>query len=727
MSGWFEEQIKTRQRMDDACFEDAFARMGGAVMGVRLSETMDDVRQSAQDAVDELLRYCRVSTRMEYGGETAKASPEELLAPYGILSRSVLLNDTWWKDGTGAMLGRMRDSGSIVALLPRPCGGYVFRDPSTGRRVRVTKAVAAQIEEQASVFYRPFPMRPMRAGDLFLYLWRDIPTEDVLLYLLFALAVVLAGLVVPRVSKDVIALVVPAGNTTALAAAVVFMIFATVSSLLFALLRTVFYDRIGTRMSLDAEAAGVMRVLSLPVSVFRDYSAGDMAMRISYLKTLVQLVLSIGLSAGITALFSLIYVVQIAYFTPALAPAALVVVALQFAVVVASVLVEIPVSREWMRLEAKESGLAYELITSVRKIRISGAEKRSFSMWGRLFAKKSHFLYDPPVLLKVSNAVVSAISLAGWIAIYHIAIHRNIEVAAFYAFFAAFGMLEASLVAFSNIAGNIGWIRPILEMTKPILSAEPEEMKHSRRVESLQGAIELSHVSFRYRRDTPMVLSDINLKISPGQYVALVGKTGCGKSTLLRLLLGFEVPERGTVSYDNRDIRGVNLRSLRKRIGSVMQDGRLMAGSIFDNIRLNYPQLTMDEAWEAARMAGLAEDIKRMPMKMFTVVGESGRGVSGGQRQRILIARAIAAKPKVLLFDEATSALDNKNQKQVADVLRTIDATKVVIAHRLSTIRHCDRILVLDEGRIAEDGSYEALMEANGLFAQLVRQQQLEG
>jgi ABC-type bacteriocin/lantibiotic exporter with double-glycine peptidase domain len=224
----------------------------------------------------------------------------------------------------------------------------------------------------------------------------------------------------------------------------------------------------------------------------------------------------------------------------------------------------------------------------------------------------------------------------------------------------------------------------------------------------------------------PVILDGLSFKIRPGQYVAIVGKTGCGKSTLMRILLGFETPNKGAVYYDGQDISKIDLKSLRRKIGVVMQNGKLFSGDIYSNIVISAPQLTMDDAWKAAELAGIADDIRKMPMEMNTMISEGSGGISGGQRQRLMIARAIAPKPKILMFDEATSALDNITQKKVSESLDALKCTRIVIAHRLSTIMQCDRILVLDKGKIIEDGSYEELIAKNGFFADLVARQQLD-
>jgi ABC-type bacteriocin/lantibiotic exporter with double-glycine peptidase domain len=263
-------------------------------------------------------------------------------------------------------------------------------------------------------------------------------------------------------------------------------------------------------------------------------------------------------------------------------------------------------------------------------------------------------------------------------------------------------------------------------MIKPILETEPEIAEEKQVVERLMGSIELNNVTFTYDPNMPNVLDGISLKISAGQYVAIVGKTGCGKSTLMRILLGFEKPQRGAVFYDGKDIERMDLKSLRRKIGSVMQSGKLFTGDIYSNIVINNPRLTLDEAWEAAEMAGFADDIRSMPMGMFTLISEGQGGISGGQRQRLLIARAIASKPRILMFDEATSALDNITQKIVSESLEKLKCTRIVIAHRLSTIKQCDRIIVLDKGHVIEDGSYDELMAKNGFFAKLVEKQRID-
>ena len=320
----------------------------------------------------------------------------------------------------------------------------------------------------------------------------------------------------------------------------------------------------------------------------------------------------------------------------------------------------------------------------------------------------------------------TAISLISNIVLYYLAVSSGIDQSNYFAFTAAYGAVMGAFSSLAGIALSVGRIKPILEMAEPFLKTEPETADNKEMVTKLSGSIELNNVYFRYSENSPYIVNNLSLSIKSGEYVAIVGKTGCGKSTLMRLLLGFEKPEKGAIYYDGKDLNRLDLTTLRRKIGTVIQGGGLLQGDIFSNIIISAPHLTHDEAWEAAELAGIADDIRAMPMGMQTLISEGHGGISGGQKQRLMIARAIAPKPKILMFDEATSALDNKTQKQVSEALDKMGCTRIVIAHRLSTIRHCDRILVLDGGKVIEEGNYDELIALNGYFAELVERQRLD-
>jgi ABC-type bacteriocin/lantibiotic exporter with double-glycine peptidase domain len=260
------------------------------------------------------------------------------------------------------------------------------------------------------------------------------------------------------------------------------------------------------------------------------------------------------------------------------------------------------------------------------------------------------------------------------------------------------------------------------QRSQPILVAEPEVDPEKIDPGKLKGQVVVARVTFRYRADGPLTLDQVSLRADPGEFVAIVGPSGSGKSTLLRLLLGFDSPVDGTIYYDGQDLAGLEITAVRRQLGVVLQNSRMNAGTLFENISGN-ALISMTDAWTAAEMAGLADDIHALPMGMHTFISEGGTNFSGGQRQRLMIARALALKPQLLLFDEATSALDNRTQAIVTDSLDQLGVTRIVIAHRLSTIRSADRIYVIQAGRVMQEGKFEELVEQPGLFSQLAARQ----
>ena len=725
--GWFGEQIKQRMETDQNVLEDSFFRMASVVMDKWNAERLEDSRLIAKEAIDDVLKYCRekpvdipenitdVSGQLEYA-----------LRPSGLMVRDVELTENWQKDAYGPMLGCMKETGVTVALLPGRICGYYYRDPATGRKTRVTRKTAALFERYALCFYKPLPMKQLGIPDLLLYMKNSVRDNDLVLVTLATLAVTLVGMIEPRVYGLVTGTVLNNRNMKLMIGLAVFLLCSAFASRLIGLIRTLLMNRISTRTSQAVEASVMMRILSLPVSFFRKYSSGELASRAGSVSSLCGMILNNIFSIGLGSLMSLLYVTQIFHYAPALVWPSVLIILSTVVVSVAASLIQVGVSRKKMKLSAEETGMTYAMLNGIQKIRLSGSEKRVFARWGRLYARSASLEYNPPAFVKLNKLIVTAISLAGTIALYYLAVSTHVADSEYYAFTAAYGRLSGAFAALTGIAVSVASIRPVLEMAEPILKAEPEVAAEKQTVSRLSGHIEMSHVTFRYDENTPYILNDLSLNIRPGEYVAIVGRTGCGKSTLVRLLLGFEKPEKGAVFYDRHDLNSLDPRSLRRHIGVVIQNGQLFQGDIFANIAISAPQLTLDEAWEAAETAGIAQDIREMPMGMQTVISEGQGGISGGQKQRLMIARAIAPKPRILIFDEATSALDNKTQKQASDALDRLKCTRVVIAHRLSTIRNCDRILVMENGAIIEEGNYEQLIARGGYFAELVARQRLD-
>ena len=725
--GWFDDQIKQRKASDQAVFEDSIFQMAAVVLGKQRAGTLDRDRVVTKAAIDEILKYYRMKpVEIPDSIRDLEDQLEYCLRPNGLMRRNVRLTKGWYKDAFGPILAFRKEDGAPVAILPRSFSGYYFRDLETGKTQSLNRQTEDLFDEDAVCFYRPLPLKKLGIPDLIVYLKNCLNTGDYVLLIGLTLITTLFGMLMTNLTRALTGFVLESGNVSLLAGTAAFMLFAIISSQMISIVKTFMSNRIEIKSSLSVEAAMMMRLMNLPADFFRQYSSGELSSRYNAVNQLCSLLLGNVFTGGLTSLISLLYITQIFHYAPALVLPALLILAATLAVSVASTLMQIKISREVMQKGAIENGMSYALISGVQKIRLAGAEKRAFSRWAKAYADASEPSYNPPVFLKANAAINSAISLAGTILLYYLAVKTRVSGSEYIAFNAAFGAVSGAFAALTGVALSVAQIKPILEMAEPILKTEPESSENKAVVTSLKGSIEISNVYFRYTDSMPYVVNGISMRINAGEYIAIVGTTGCGKSTLLRLMLGFEKPEKGAIYYDGRDISTLDLRSLRRKIGVVMQNGSLFQGDIFSNIVISAPHLTLADAWEAAETAGIADDIRAMPMGMQTIIAEGQGGISGGQKQRLMIARAVAPKPKILMFDEATSALDNKTQKQVSDALDHLKCTRIVIAHRLSTIKNCDRILVLDQGRIAEDGTYDELIAKNGIFADLVARQRLD-
>ena len=725
--GWFDEQIRQRAQGDQEVLEDSFYRMAGAVLDKWSAGRIEDERLIAREALDSILKYYHQKpAEIPESITDVNEQIEYVLRPTGLMIREVQLEEGWQNDAYGPLLGCLRESGKTVALLPGTVWGYWYTDPDTGKKTRVTRKTAKLFRMEALCFYKPLPMKKLGIPDLMQYMRKSISRGDLILIILASLAVTLVGKIEPRVYNLLTGSILKGRQVNLMVGAGVFLVASAFAYQLIAIVRQLLMDRISTKTSQAVEASVMMRVLSLPVSFFRGFASGDLANRATCVNSLCTMILENILNLGLSSLMSLLYITDILHFAPALVLPSILIIVSTIVVSVAAAFVQMKISRKKMKLSAQEQGMSYAMLNGIQKIRLSGSEKRVFARWGRLYSKNASLEYNPPLFIKLNSLLTLAITLSGTILLYYLAVKTGVSESQYYAFNAAYGRVLGAFTALSGIAVSVASIKPVLEMAEPILKAEPEVTAEKEIVTEVSGNIEVSHVTFRYGADMPYVLDDLSLKIRSGEYVAIVGRTGCGKSTLVRLMLGFEKPEKGTIFYDQHDLNNVDPRYLRKSIGVVIQNGDLFQGDIYSNITISAPQLRMEDAWRAAELAGIAEDIREMPMGMQTMISEGQGGISGGQKQRLMIARAIAPSPKILIFDEATSALDNKTQKQVSDSLDQLKCTRIVIAHRLSTIRNCDRILVMDKGAIVEEGTYDQLIEKGEIFADLVRRQRLD-
>lgn len=649
--------------------------------------------------------------------EDMQAVLDRVLAETGLLMRRVTLTGKWWKEASAPLLAFDRE-GKAQALIPDSSHGYC-RTVQKGRD-RLTGKAAEEFQTAAYCFYKPLPREETGMAALGKFLLQSLSAADFLAVFGISLLLELAGLILPYISRVVYDTVIPSGTAKELPGILVLVVSSILFSALIGLARNIWVARIGNKMAAAAQSAVWDRMFRLPVRFFREYDSGELFQRADAVNQVCTLLGGEMIPTALTALLSVIYLFQISAFAGELVLPSVLIILLLTLNTGCMCFFQIRRRQEENRAGNAVTGIVCQLLGGIAKIRMAGAEARAFGRWAKAYQEKPIL---PGRYLQIAEVIGTAISAGGSIYLYVKAYQSGITASMYIGFQTAFSSFVFAVMALTELGRQAGSLKPAIEMLRPILTETPENEGVKEQVGELAGEIEICNVNFRYQEDMPYVLEQMNLRVSPGEYIGIVGGSGCGKSTLMRLLLGFEKAESGSVYYDGRDITGLDLASLRRNIGVVLQEGKLFSGDIFSNIAICAPWLSVEEAWEAAAKAGVAEDIEAMPMGMFTMLSEEGGGLSGGQKQRILIARALAAKPSVLFFDEATSALDNLTQAMVVKTLRETACTRLVIAHRLSTIKDCDRILYLEHGRIAEEGTYETLMEKNGKFAAMARRQ----
>lgn len=646
-------------------------------------------------------------------------------------TRRVLLAGDWWNQEYGPLLGYTLSDNSPVALLPDKGNRYVLFDPIARTRTPVTRAVAETLSPEAHMFYRPLPLVVRNAAALFRFGTRGYETNLIAIAILGIMGTLL-GMITPQATAMLVNEAIPDSDRILLWQIGLALFAAAIGTSAFQMAQAILSLRVENAADGTTQPAVWNRLLALKPGFFRHYSSGDLLTRllaVNQIRTQLSGAAQRTLLSGVFSLLNVglmfVYSWQLALVGVGLTVVAVIVTS------ISSVLL-IRKNRQMEEVEGKINGLTVELINGVSKLRVAAAEGRAFAAWAKQYSQRIKVksratqIDDSVSVFNEALPLVSSVLLY-WFAIMFMQMAQakggsGLNMGTFLAFNTAFGTFLSGVIDLSNTLTDILEIVPLWERAKPIVQGTPETDPTKTDPGRLTGKIALEHVTFRYREDGPLILDDVSIHINPGQFVAIVGPSGSGKSTVFRLLLGFETPISGTVYYDGQDLAGLDVQAVRRQLGVVLQNGRINSGSIFDSLTCG-AMVTFDEAWEAARRAGFAEDIEQMPMGMHTVVSEGGTNLSGGQRQRLLIARAILLEPKVILMDEATSALDNRTQAIVTESLDQLNATRVVIAHRLSTIRNADKIYVVEAGRVVEVGSFEELVKQGGLFARLVARQ----
>lgn len=644
--------------------------------------------------------------------------------------RKIILRGTWWKEENGHLIAFYKEDKRPVALIQSTPSTYLLKDVSTGEELKIDHKFAEQLEPICYMLFYGFNDTMTSVKKIGKFAAQGIK-KDSKYIILAAFAGSLIGLLVPVLSGVMFDDVIPTADKSLHFEVFAIMLMLGLVTAGLQLVQGVLQLRVESKSSINLQAGVMDHLLRLPVTFYKKFSAGDLTNRALSINGIRQILSSTVMTAVLSGAFSFVNLGLLFYYESSLAwiGVGLALLAVAFMTIIG--FMKLKYDRQISDIQGELQGFLFEFLSGITKIRITGGERRIFTLWGTKFSKLKQLGFcsgSYQNFVEVFNSSYPLLTNILFFAfIYYTvsnatAVGAVISVGAFMAFISAFNQFLRDCLKMSMALITSLNIITLYERVKPILEEIPESSEQSTDPGELVGDIELNSISFRYHEDQPLILNNLSFKINQGEMVAFVGTSGSGKSTIMRLLLGFEEPEAGSIYYDGDVYDSMNKDLVRRQIGVVLQNGALMSGSIYKNIVGN-SELTLEDAWEAARMAGMEKDIKQMPMEMHTMISEGAGTFSGGQRQRLMIARAIVHKPRLLFMDEATSALDNKTQNIVSDSLDKLQATRIVIAHRLSTVKNADRIYVLDKGAIVESGSFNELMEKRGVFADLAKRQ----
>ena len=631
---------------------------------------------------------------------------ESLLNSKNIFFRNVELTDGWWSRCTGKMLGFLAEDNTPVLLIPG-FSSYSFTHPKTGKIIRMKRGTNLLKKEALTLCY-PFLSDNLTMKSLMRYAMNRLSAYDAIYGFLACIGVILLTMFSPHVCKLIFSEIIPSGDAYQIMPVATLLVGAAVGLMMVQTARNLVVVRIKDKVEYALQTALISHLLLLPATFVKSFTPGDLSNRVLSVSRISSSLTASFMSTILTFLFSGIMFVQFFVYGGPLFFTGMVAVSIQFV----GILLQFYYTRKvQLNVNAHSShliGTLFSLFSGIAKIKTCGAEFRAFHQWAAAYAPADVNGSYQPLASFYMAGINFCLKLLPMIITMWAAWYYQLPLSDYIAYCAVLALVCGAIDQLQTISKDVARLLPELRLCQPIISAKLEDQKDAVVVKNITGCVDIRGLKFRYSDNMPLLFDGLDLEINSGDYVALVGPSGCGKSTLMRLMLGLERAQAGSIFYDQYNLNEINLRSFRQFCVSIcLQDGKLIEGTILDNIIFNNPLLTEEDAWEAARMAALDKDIQQLPLGMNTPISVDGKGVSGGQRQRILIARALVRKPRIIFLDEATSALDNISQHIVTESLAKLKCTRIVIAHRLSTIQQCNRIIVLKDGRVAADGNYE--------------------
>lgn len=716
--GLYTEVIRERERQDNALVREADYRMMH-----RMGKDDPDVSSDrAQLVVAKILSKFGLEAKEVRGFEDTAEMLDLMLDPLGVIYDVVDMTDPDWLNRTQYMLAFSED-GEPVMLSPA-VKGYTYYFPINGS---VGMVSSIKLQPVAYAIFRPIRLKNANMLSLAGYVLSLVSIRDVLVIAAAALLTSVLGMVTPKMNQVVLDQIVPMGTAgySILFRSLGLFLTAGIVKTAISAGRTLFLGKMRVRISSEAQSAVMSKVLLLPQKFFMGASAGKLSKQISNARILSEQMINFILGASLTAVFSLVYIPQMASFSTLMLIPAVVILVIKSAYTLIAGRFYAQNERNRQEAEMDQRAFMYTALKGIQRIKESGAEKRIYAQWTRKYQSVLACDLDQPVVLKLEDVSIGFLSSLGTVILLSLIVPGGIAKADYIAFTSAFGLISSAVTDLMDAQRKILLMRPMMAQLKGILDTDPEDDETRTILRKIKGDIRIEDVSFAYDDSSFGTLDDVSLHIRPGEKIAIVGESGCGKSTLLKLILGTIRPSSGGIFIDGKPLDTIHLRAFRRNIGTVFQLSKVMPGTILSNITFCPHPVSREEAEEAAAKADIAETIESLPLGYDTEISDSNSGgFSGGQRQRLLLARAFASKPSIMILDEATSALDNISQSKVLKSVYAEKCTVIMVAHRLSTVRGCDRIVLLKDGRIAEEGKFDELMDLKGEFYELMRRQE---
>ena len=746
---WENLRSMKQQKLSDYAFSDALANISSVVnkniKNSTVFEPDDFPVVKVFKTVAKNMGGLSIRQLPDKSYEPTKSGVQKLAKDNTVRVREVVLREKWYKEDNGHLIGFYKKEGEIdisiendaskdlipVALIKnKNTSGYKIIDPTNNVEIPVTKKNAKQVYPMAMMVYKTMKEEKISIKTVCRFVLMDIK-RDIARFVIIGLLCTLIGLITPLITRNFIDNVIPEAAKSLAIQICLLVFFCNISSMIGGLAKYFANMRMETKADSDLEAAVMDRLLKLPVDFFKGFSSGDLAARTMTISEIRKAIFNIVLSVFMNFIFSFVYLIQCFRFSGYFAKWGI--LFCLFPIIISALFCFI--TYKWEKLlidcQGKIQGMLLQFLNGIEKITNTHSEKRFFAQWSGEYIRQtkiSYFLGLVGIVGSLINTVYPTIVSILFYYLYGRGVKMQaisgLTTGTFMAFLSAYSSFQGAFLGVSGALLQIRNVIPLSKRIQPILDAKPEFESSRPPIDRLKGNIEISHLNFRYSSDTPLVLKDVNMSIKNGEFVAVVGSSGAGKSTLMRMLLGFEKPESGAIFFDSQDISSIDIGSLRRQLGVVLQNDTVLQGTVLQNI-VGSSGLKEEDAWEAARKVSFDKDIAEMPMGMFTMIPAGGATLSGGQLQRLIIARAIIRNPSVLIFDEATSALDNLTQLSVRKSLDELKVTRIIIAHRLSTIINADKIYVMKDGQVVEQGKYEELMKMDGYFALLAKRQSL--